>query len=121
MQEHELAKLARSDLDVRHLERHADNKREVSEVHVIRQAVAGKFQPARVRLRAVRTIWVAIKSVRVAKTENGMHEHPGGDDSDRLMPRWRKKCGRCVTPLLAKKKSYREQAGAGRHDDEKRK
>ena len=33
--EHELTKLARGDLDVRHLERHPDNEREVSEVQVI--------------------------------------------------------------------------------------
>ena len=79
MDKHELAEIAARDDDVGHLKSHADDEREVGEVHVIGWAATRKFEPAGMLVR-LRIVIIAVESMGVAQPENSVHQRPRADD-----------------------------------------
>lgn len=75
MEQRELTNAARCDLHIRDLTGHADDEREIGKIEIIGQPFARKIEAASV-LMIRRIIAVAIKSVRVMQTKNGVGERP---------------------------------------------
>src|SRR5438105_3184973 len=70
----QITQLAGSDLHIRDLTGHTNDKREISEIAVVRRILSWKQQAASVFVTA--GLAVAIKLVSVAQSEDAVHEKP---------------------------------------------
>src|ERR1700694_5938869 len=107
----------RSNLDIGDLTSHADDEREIGKVEIIRHAFARKFETGSMSILA-ELIAVAVKSVGVVQTENGVHCAPGKDNGRQSENQMHGEMTADVAFVDADQKSHREQRRARHHHDE---
>ena len=76
MDQSDAAHAARGDLHVRHLTGHADHKRKIGEIKIIRRPISRENQTAGMLLHA-RLVAIAIKRVGVTETVDRLNQRPG--------------------------------------------
>ena len=118
MNEHKLAEFTGRNLHIRDLERHANDEREVGEIHVVGKPVTREIEPARVLLRPCRAIRITVISVGVTEAENRVHQEPRGNDRKQTHQQMQNDVRPLDVLVCEEKKANRKQPGTSREDNE---
>src|SRR4030095_6534973 len=113
------AHAARGDLHVRYLAGHADHKREVGEIKIIRRPITGKDQTASMLMHA-RLVAVAIKRVGITQPKDRRTSIQEEITVKSVSSKWTVKCPR-VSPSCTLMRNPTAKSAAQTEDTTKRK
>src|SRR5262249_10341729 len=119
VEQSDAAHAARGDLHVRHLTGHADHKRKISKIKVIRRPITWENQSAGMPIHA-RLVAITVKRMRIPQTITRMNQGPRKDQGQQREQQMNDEMTAALTPFHADEKSDCEQSsGCGDHDKKK--